>query len=105
MFRLALVCKDENVPYLDAVDRFVSRAAQWGIVTLLDLHLLRAETHPDPLWWDATSAIGDDTPYKTKTVTDAWRMLANRFCGRWYIAGADLKNEPLGVTWGALFLP
>jgi len=77
--------------YLDAVEAFIHRAAQWGIFVLLDMHLLRADTAPDPLPFDEKTPLHE--------VVLAWDTLASRMCTFWGVMGADLKNEPYGATW------
>jgi len=77
--------------YLQAVETFIHRASQWGIFVLLDMHLLRADTAPDPLPFDERTSLGN--------VVDAWDVLAERMCHKWSVIGADLKNEPYGATW------
>jgi len=83
---------NEGMDYLEAVEVFIERAAQWGVFTLLDMHLLRTDKHPDPLPYD------DKTPFES--VIQAWDVLSERMCNMWGIMGADLKNEPYNATWG-----
>eukprot|EP00961_Rhodomonas_salina_P026732 361162-Rhodomonas_salina.1 len=61
--------------YLDAVAAFVERAAQWGVFTLLDMHLLRNDKQADPLPFDEVVRLTD--------VKLAWQVLAERLCNHW----------------------
>jgi len=78
--------------YLDAVEAFIERTSQFGIFTLLDMHLLRADTHPDPFPFDERTPLGD--------VAKSWERLGERLCSHWGVMGADLKNEPYEASWG-----
>lgn len=78
--------------YLDLVETFVNKTASWGVFTLLDIHRLRSNKDNTPYPFDDITTFDD--------LKAAWSILAERFCSSWSIMGADLLNEPWGVTWG-----
>lgn len=63
--------------YLEAVEQFAARNAQWGLLTLLDMHRLRYSTATYSVWHDDITSEED--------VINAWEVLADRFCHSWYV--------------------
>lgn len=82
----------DTTNYLTAVSTFVEKAASWGVFVLLDMHRLRHDKATYELPYD------EETPFSD--VKNAWSVLSREFCYQWAVMGADLFNEPHGVTWG-----
>lgn len=94
---------------LQVLARLLDAASERGLLVLLDMHRLEAAVWPDPhgLWFRPTSSgdggssnSADEHTAEAPAVFKAWRKLAQLFCSRWNVIGADLFNEPWGATWG-----
>lgn len=72
---------------LALLEKIVIRAAQKGILVLLDMHRLNSSLWPDPhgLWYN------DQVTFEM--LKSAWTELARRFCRHWNVFGADIFNE------------
>eukprot|EP00966_Prymnesium_polylepis_P015288 353602-Prymnesium_polylepis.4 len=69
------------------LEMIVMRAAQKGILVLLDMHRLNSSLWPDPrgLWYNDHVTL--------ETLKSSWIALAQRFCRHWNVFGADVFNE------------
>jgi len=78
---------------LQILDIYIQKAAQRGILIMLDMHRLRLNGPIDDLWYDSTIS-------ETQMI-EVWRRLFIRYKNQWNVFGADLKNEPHGIaSWG-----
>ena len=86
----------KNARALDAMEYVIDRAAERGILVMIDMHRYEARRWPD----DGT--YGGFGPGATgeKKMIKAWKKLAERFKNKWNIFGADIANEPHGTSWG-----
>ena len=76
----------------EILDKLVMRAAQRGILILLDMHRLQSSGGISELWYD--NIISEEK------VIQAWKNIISRY-NNWNVFAADIKNEPHGaVTWG-----
>eukprot|EP00276_Gloeochaete_wittrockiana_P009551 CAMPEP_0184666882 /NCGR_PEP_ID=MMETSP0308-20130426/64391_1 /TAXON_ID=38269 /ORGANISM="Gloeochaete witrockiana, Strain SAG 46.84" /LENGTH=1532 /DNA_ID=CAMNT_0027111749 /DNA_START=223 /DNA_END=4818 /DNA_ORIENTATION=+ len=77
---------------LELLDVIIQRLADNNILVLLDFHATDPDTYPD-YWYD--------TKWLESKVITVWETLADRYCSQWNVFGADIKNEPKGLTtWG-----
>lgn len=76
------------------IDRLFDAAAKYGIVFLLDLHVLSVEAGIQEMWYDPK--IADEA-----RILEVWEDVLKHVAWRWNLMGIDIKNEPHGVaTWG-----
>ena len=77
---------------LQVMDLTIQEAQRQGLLILLDSHRLNDQRIP-ALWY------GDG--FTEADWIDTWKMLATRYKNQTNVIGADLKNEPHGVSsWG-----
>ena len=84
-----------NLNYLDQVAEIARVAGDSGLLVLLDMHVLAAGIWPDG------GVVGSGA--SRQQLFNAWERLADTFCDAeeyWNVFGADLKNEPYGMSWG-----
>ncbi len=80
-------------PALEAMDIFINAAGKRGLYIILDRHSLEADVDDPDLWYN-------DVVSEKQWIRD-WEILADRYKDNSYVIGADLHNEPHGVTtWG-----
>jgi endoglucanase len=82
-----------SISSFEAVDLIVKKAAEKGILILLDLHSFAPNSFKsDGLWYNSK--------FNESDTINAWTGIAERFAENWNIIGADIKNEPFDATWG-----
>ena len=75
------------------LDRVLEAAATYGILVVLDLHVLQIDEGIQDLWYDETAS--------PERVIEIWIKMLKRFAYHWNVFAIDLKNEPHGqATWG-----
>jgi len=82
---------------LDAMDYIFQKAADRGILIMLDMHRYDYASWPD----DGLYGGFGDAAEGEATMVQAWEILARRFKDQWNVVLADLANEPHGCTWAA----
>ena len=81
---------------LDAMEYIVEKAADRGILVMLDMHRY------DHRQWPDDGIYGGFGPSSgEQRMTRAWTRLATRFKSHWNVFGADLANEPHGAAWAS----
>jgi endoglucanase len=76
----------------EILDILISKAADRGLLIMLDMHCLYPGGKITELWYD-------DVMTEDK-VLQAWKNMVTRY-NKWNVFAVDLKNEPHGaVTWG-----
>lgn len=82
-----------DLTVLELIGNIIDKAAEYGILIMLDMHRLNEDFIPE-LWYDDKYSMDD--------VKEAWDNLLTAFGDRWNLFAIDLKNEPHGVaTWGS----
>ncbi|GMS96543.1 hypothetical protein PENTCL1PPCAC_18718, partial [Pristionchus entomophagus] len=79
------------------LDVFIDRAAERGLLVMLDNHRNAAGGYiSPPLWYDSN--------YTETEVIDLWKHLVKHYRNQWNVFAIDLKNEPSYeeelATWG-----
>lgn len=78
---------------LEVLDRIISYAGSVGILVMLDMHSLYANSGAnDNLWYSASSSEA--------RLLSGWDVLIDRYQNSWNVFAADLKNDPHEATWG-----
>lgn len=78
---------------LDVLEVLVNKAADRGLLIMLDYHHMRAHDGMNELWSDGEFPEGE--------VFNLWRRVLDRLGNKWNVFALDLKNEPHGqASWG-----
>ncbi|KYR00846.1 putative cellulase [Tieghemostelium lacteum] len=78
---------------LDVIEYITQKAAERGILIVLEQHRFHPADYIPPLWYDSS--------YPETTIISSWITLVNRFKKYWNLWGLDIKNEPHDpATWG-----
>jgi endoglucanase len=79
--------------YLDILTNFVETAADYGLLIMLDFHLIYHGTQIPDLW--------NDTTFSNTKITQLIQKVIDLYDNQWNILAIDLKNEPHGTaSWG-----
>ncbi|KAL4094537.1 hypothetical protein PRIC1_010198 [Phytophthora ramorum] len=93
---LLKVFEGRELRYLDVLDYVVHELERFGLLVLLDAHVMQPAGAITPLWYDETQGCSETV------VVQMWTTLATRYAQKWNVLGADLNNEPHGdATWGS----
>ena len=76
----------ENMRSWDILDLVIEKAADRGIVILLDMHLIDDKLDWSPLWYEGN--------YTEADTHQAWFNIMERYSTQWNIFGIDIRNEP-----------
>ena len=87
-------CLEENkwmmgMPVRDILHMFFQKAADRGMVILLDFHTIKKQITPEPF----TETV---SPLDVRT---AWFHILDEYRNQPNLLGIDIKNEPHGVSW------
>ncbi|GMS81039.1 hypothetical protein PENTCL1PPCAC_3214, partial [Pristionchus entomophagus] len=78
---------------MEVLDIFIDRAAERGLLIMLDNHVITERGGITSLWYN--------DEYPETLVISLWKSLVNRYSDRWNVFAVDLKNEPhSSATWG-----
>ncbi|GMT24589.1 hypothetical protein PFISCL1PPCAC_15886, partial [Pristionchus fissidentatus] len=78
---------------LQLLDVFIDRAADRGLLIMLDNHRITASGGISELWCN--------NEYPESQLISLWQKLVDRYSNRWNVFAIDLKNEPHdSASWG-----
>ncbi|KAF8354645.1 hypothetical protein PRIPAC_96268, partial [Pristionchus pacificus] len=78
---------------LQLLDAFIDRAAERGLLIMLDNHRITPGGGISELWYN--------NEYPESQVISLWQSLITRYSDRWNVFAIDLKNEPHdSASWG-----